>query len=212
MFFAEIARIKSTTCQKFRLQLKIPRPQYRHMRSELQSQTSRRNGAKSRGPKTAAGKANSSQNALTHGVLSRTIVIAGEDASRFSALLASLRAHLHPNNCVEDSLVEDLATCRWRQRRLLAMETACLTEEIERQVPEDASRSNAARAASALNHLAANTHGLDLINRYELRFDRQYNRTLHRLFAIRREPQPQAPPAGSPCQESDSFHSNPANQ
>ena len=156
-----------------------------NMPSQLQSETSRRNGAKSRGPKTPEGKANSSRNATTHGLLSKTIIIEGENAPRFAALLASMRAELKPRTGIEDGLVEDLASCRWRQRRLLSMETASYTHAILRQDPEAAAESNATRAAFALNHLSDGCHTLELINRYERHFNRQYNRTLHTLYAIR---------------------------
>ena len=156
-----------------------------NMPSELQSQTSRLNGAKSRGPRTDAGKSNAARSRYTHGMLSKTIVIEGENASRFTALLNALRDELQPQSGIEDGLVEDLATCRWRQRRLLSMETACLTGEIRRQDPEAAAHSNAGRAVIALSSLSSGTRALDLINRYELRFKRQYNRTLQQLFALR---------------------------
>jgi len=155
------------------------------MTSELQSETSRRNGAKSRGPKTPAGKSNSSRNGTTHGMLSKTIVIEGEVAARFAALLATLRDDLKPLNSIEDGLVEDLATCRWRQRRILAMETACLTHEIQHQEPGAPTDTNATRAAHAYRSLSTDSRTLALFNVYELRFDRQYNRILHRFFAIR---------------------------
>jgi len=157
------------------------------MASELKSETARRNGAKSRGPRTTTGKSNSAGTNRTHGMLSKTIVIAGENAARFAALLAALRAHLQPRNTIEEGLVEDLATCRWRQRRLLSMETATLTCEIHRQNPESAAESNATRAAIALGDSAANSRTLELIHRYEIRFDRQYDRTLRRVYALRRE-------------------------
>ena len=94
------------------------------MPSELRSETARRNGAKSRGPKTPGGKSNSSGNALTHGIHSKVIVIEGENADRSKALLASIRGELQPGTGIEEGLVEDLASSRWRQRRLLALETA----------------------------------------------------------------------------------------
>lgn len=171
------------------------------MRSDLQKETARLNGAKSRGPNTAAGKANSSRNHTTHGlyskrvlskrVLSKTILIEGEDPAKFAALLNAIRAALQPRNAVEESLVEDLVTCRWRQRRLLAMETACLSDEIRRQDPVTAAAPHVTRAVTALNTLTTENRALELINRNELRLDRQFNRTLHRLYAIRdREKQP----------------------
>ena len=54
---------------------------------------SRRNGARSRGPRTAAGKARSSKNALKHGLCARQLVVLPqEDAAAFEALEAALLA------------------------------------------------------------------------------------------------------------------------
>jgi hypothetical protein len=159
-----------------------------YMASELQSETSRRNGAKSRGPRTLTGKSNSAGNNRQHALLSKTIVIEGECAARFAALLASMRDHLKPRNTIEDGLVEDLATCRWRQRRLLAMETATLTHEMRRQDPDAAAQPPPRRAAMALGDSSPSSHTLDIINRYALRFDRQYDRALRRYLAIRSLP------------------------
>ena len=162
------------------------------MRSDLQNETSRRNGAQSRGPRSETGRANSSRNRYTHGLLSKTIVIEGEEPARFAALLNSLRADLQPANALEESLVEDLATCRWRQRRLLAMETVCLSTEIrsQAQARDDgaAVHSNATRAARAFDTISRDTSTLELINRHELRFSRQFNRTLQRLISLRGVP------------------------
>jgi hypothetical protein len=51
------------------------------------AEISRRNGAKSKGPKTPEGKERSKFNALKHGMSARTIVLPGEDAesSRFGS-------------------------------------------------------------------------------------------------------------------------------
>jgi hypothetical protein len=158
------------------------------MRSDLQNETSRLNGAKSRGPLSPAGRANSSRNRYTHGLLSKTIVIEGEDSARFAALLNGLRADLLPATALEESLVEDLATCRWRQRRLLAMETACLSGEIRRLPSEPDADTNAERAAKAFGILSRDTPSLELITRQELRFSRQFNRTLQRLLTLQAVP------------------------
>src|ERR1019366_1886035 len=137
-----------------------------------------------------------SRNRYTHGMLSKNIVIEGEEGSRFSTLLNSLRADLQPRNFIEEGLVEDLAFCKWRQRRLMSMETACFTHEIRRQDPTVAAEAPAIRAVIALNTLS-DAHTLELINRYELRFDRQYTRTLHRLVMLRS------------LEKNNSDHSNP---
>lgn len=155
------------------------------MASELQSETSRLNGAKSRGPKTPEGKATSARNATTHGMLSKTILIEGESGPRFAALLADITAEIKPRTRIEIGLVEDLATFRWRQRRLLSMESACISLRIVRQDPGAAAEQPSTRAALAVNNIAADSRTLDLIHRQELRFNRQYNRTLNLIFALR---------------------------
>jgi len=58
---------------------------------------SRRNGARSRGPKTAAGLARSSRNALKHGLRARRhILLADEDAAEYRAFQAAGQAELAP--------------------------------------------------------------------------------------------------------------------
>src|SRR5665213_1824401 len=90
------------------------------MSSELRIQASRINDAKSHGPKTPRGKSNSSRNHTKHGMLSKTIILEGEAGSRFAALPAAMREELQPQTPIQDGLVENMAACRWRQRRLWA--------------------------------------------------------------------------------------------
>jgi hypothetical protein len=51
------------------------------------AEASRRNGARSRGPKTPEGKARSAQNALKHGLRAQKFVVVGDEkAAEFAAL------------------------------------------------------------------------------------------------------------------------------
>jgi hypothetical protein len=65
------------------------------------AEASRRNGAKSRGPKTAEGKARSSRNALKHGLCAQHLVALGdEDLDAFDALEAALMDKLAPDGAL----------------------------------------------------------------------------------------------------------------
>ena len=154
------------------------------MRSNLQAEAARRNGAKSRGPRTAPAREPQPRLPSPRSTLSQSIVIEGENPEKFAALLASLRTEILPATPIEDALVEDLAACRWRQRRFLAMETAALSHQIRHQDPQLAPGSPASRAATALTTLSS-TRTLDLISRYETRYNRMYNRTLKTLKEVR---------------------------
>ena len=91
----------------------VPRP-----RSEAQRLASRRNGARSRGPVTAEGKARAARNALRHGLCSAdTVLVPGEDPSEFAELLADLRAEHRPRDLSEDLLVQRLAVTVWKLAR-----------------------------------------------------------------------------------------------
>jgi hypothetical protein len=79
---------------------------------------SRRNGAKSCGPKTPAGKARSAQNALKHGLRAQKFVVLGdEDPQAFAALEAALIEELAPAGALQGLLAARIARAAWRLER-----------------------------------------------------------------------------------------------
>src|SRR5688572_10005817 len=87
------------------------------------SEQARVNGAKSHGPKTEAGKAVSSQNALKHGFCALVPLYAVESDPHWGDFLASFIRAFHPLNQPEMDAVEQLAESRWRRKRALTVET-----------------------------------------------------------------------------------------
>lgn len=158
--------------------------------SDKRSLASRINGAKSRGPVTARGKFNSQRANLRHAILSRTLVLGSESLDQFDQILLSLRCEFAPETAVEFSLIEIMAACQWRRMRTWALEKATLAEAIQRQLeltPELASQDEVTQAATAFRTLVDSSHSLDVLGRYETRFDREYHRALRRLLAVQSE-------------------------
>jgi hypothetical protein len=177
------------------------------MRTESQIEASRANGARSRGPVTPEGKRNSSRNSIKHGLLASTIVLKGEIEDRFLEVLNDLIVELQPETAVECSLVEMMAAARWRQLRLWGMEKAGMDYQIRNQaVGSGRGEDNATRASIAFRTLSDDSRSLDLINRYDSRYERQYLRAHRRLLEMRdrRGPSPAAarPPKPVPAAES----------
>jgi hypothetical protein len=160
------------------------------MTSDRRIQSARENGKKSNGPVTPEGKRRSSQNSARHGLLARHVVLEGEDATLFATLLGDLAAEFDPRGTVENALVENMAVSRWRQLRLWSMEKAGLDYQIARQ---DEPVDPPTKAALAFRTLSDESRSLELMNRYETRYDRQFARALARLTNLRkltREPPP----------------------
>lgn len=101
------------------------------------------------GPRTRAGKARSSKNATTHGLLSRDLFLKDERQEEFAALFDGLCAELRPYGTLELTLVERIAVAMWRQRRLLRAERAAIelkrgaTSSLDRLRLADQSRVSA---------------------------------------------------------------------
>src|SRR6204780_5263109 len=156
------------------------------MSTERQQNASRINGSKSHGPVTPEGKLASSRNAVTHGMLSGTIVLEGESKDRFRALVAALHEELQPRTPIETSLVENMAVARWRHMRIWGMEKAGMEHEMRRQAEAAQSKEDTAtRSALAFRTLSDDSRSLELINRYESRYDRQYLRAHRRFLEVR---------------------------
>jgi hypothetical protein len=173
------------------------------MSTERQKQASRANGSKSRGPSTPEGKRASSHNAEKHGLLSGTIVLEGESTDRFLDLVAALHEEFQPQTPFEESLIENMAAARWRQMRIWGMEKAGMDHETRRQAAMSGSSAstsasgedNATRAALAFRALSDESRSLELIHRYDTRYERQYYRAHRRFLEVRDR---RTPPSSEP--------------
>jgi hypothetical protein len=97
------------------------------MTSDKQNEANRRNARKSTGPKTPESKARVRLNTLKHGLLSREILLPGEDEEALRALDERLRTELRPVGELEDLLVDRIVEVVWRLRRLGRVEAGiCL--------------------------------------------------------------------------------------
>ena len=93
---------------------------------------SRQNGARSRGPKTGAGKAIAARNALKHGLTARKVVVLDdEDAAAFHEFQAALRVELAPEGVLQHDLVSRIALGLWRARRSDRIEAGLFTTYLE---------------------------------------------------------------------------------
>ena len=161
------------------------------MSTEKQIAASRANGARSQGPKTPEGEIKSSRNSLKHGLLAQSIVLDTENPYHFRKLLADFIDEFQPSTAAEMALVETMTVSRWRQKRLWTMEKAGLQHQIATQ--EDTPEDGATQAALAFQSLCDRSRSLELLNRYEARYDRQFARALSRLAALKALKRP-APP------------------
>lgn len=165
----------------------LPRP-----RSEAQRAAARRNGARSRGPVSEAGKARASRNALRHGLCATTHLVAqGEDPTELEALLAELRAEHRPRTPSEDVLVHRLAVVVWKLARCDRLEAALMDSRPR----PPAGRVYAEPGLPAFLSRPAELGAL-------LRHQAQLHRELHRLLRTladrprrARGPRPEAEPA-----------------
>ena len=100
--------------------------------SPKQSKASRKNGSKSKGPKSPTGKKKASQNAIQDGVFSRQVIIEklGEEKAEFEALKKRLQAFFQPSNVVEEMLVADFIENWWRRERIRRAEAVELRNRL----------------------------------------------------------------------------------
>ncbi len=94
------------------------------------AEASRKNGAKSRGPKTPDGKARSAQNALKHGLRAQKyVVLPDEDAAAFEALEAALMEELAPDGALQTVLARRVVAASWRLERAERIEAELFAHE-----------------------------------------------------------------------------------
>ena len=153
------------------------------------AESSRINGAKSRGPVTPEGKQRSSLNSVRHGLLAKSVCLTNEDPEGFKEILQDFLTRLQPTDNVELRLVEQIASCAMRLGRLASTETALFDMEMDKQQAEIEKQfqkiDHTWRFALAFRSLADNSKALPLYLRYEAAITRQYDRALKQLLTLR---------------------------
>jgi hypothetical protein len=131
------------------------------------------NAQRSTGPRTDAGKAASAQNATTHGLRGKRLVILPGEEEEFATFSAGLRDDFAPNGTHQDFLFQQILHASWNLTR-------CQKAEAEL---------HAASADPNLDPLVAGTNEakLKLIALYATRAERSYSRFVNELRRVQTE-------------------------
>lgn len=137
------------------------------------------------GPKTPEGKMITSRNALAHGLLSRMVVLASEDASDFEKLREQLNNSLSPVGALEGALVDRAATSYWRLARAIRAERSTVewhTNDVDILDFNPYEKEGQLELKAESNSLANNA--IERILRYETSIERSFYRSIHELERI----------------------------
>src|SRR5215472_14502837 len=96
-----------------------------------QIEANRRNGQSSTGPRTEAGKAASSRNALKSGIFSNREILPDEDPAELEALKQEYHDYFQPATPDERDLVDDLVSYSWQKRRFRRMEAVMIAVDAD---------------------------------------------------------------------------------
>ena len=122
------------------------------------------NAQHSTGPRTPEGRARSSQNARTHGLTARDVIVEPHEREEFEQFLNRYQTDVAPQDAVQLSVFDDLVAAAWDLRRIRRMQVrAC---------------SDTTRTAEQLEK------ELDRLVRYKTCIERTFHRSLKELKAL----------------------------
>jgi len=119
------------------------------------------NAQHSTGPRTPEGQARASQNARTHGLTARDLVVAPDEVQEFEELLNGYQTDVQPQGAIQQTLFDELVGAAWNLRRVRRMEAALGAsddEEVQKK--------------------------LDRLARHKSRIERTFHRSLKELKAL----------------------------
>ncbi|MDX6751651.1 hypothetical protein SH611_17740 [Geminicoccaceae bacterium 1502E] len=134
-----------------------------------QSDASRRNGARSRGPVSGEGKARSARNGTRHGLFAAELELTSEEQAHLAALLDDLGRRHRPEGAAEEHWVRQVAVTMLRRERLDVLEMRVLDLAVE--------------GAEALREAGLPSPATVL--RYRVRLQRDHEHAMRELAAAR---------------------------
>jgi hypothetical protein len=122
------------------------------------------------GPRTEAGKAASSKNAMRHGLTAMHPVVTETDRPEFEALEAHLRFSLAPTGFLQELACSRILISAWNMQRVLKLENALLDNSL---------------GEDPLNHPDTEKQAA-LYQRYYARFEGSYRANLREMERLQR--------------------------
>jgi hypothetical protein len=141
----------------------------------------RANAQHSTGPKTQAGKAKTSLNALRHGLTGQLVVMPTEDFEAYERHLKLFTDEYHPQGITESHLVQALADASWRLNRVAVLETNLLTRCIAHPLPFRIDPPPDQNAMSIASALESQSKALANLSMHSQRLSNQFEKTEARL-------------------------------
>ena len=151
------------------------------MPSSFQLQANRRNAQLSTGPRTDAGKAASSRNAVKHNLTGATFaILPGEDVDAFERLAREYRDEWKPKSPHELFLVNRMVQARWRLDRIARMEAEAFDQLLNAPMADGKTDEAALVALYPIRGQL-----LDKLQRYARDIERAYHRAARELRSYR---------------------------
>jgi len=121
------------------------------------------NAQHSTGPRTHDGQARSSQNARTHGLTARDLIVSADEREEFDELLNNYQTEVKPQGAIQQTLFDELVGAAWNLRRVRRMEVQlCSNATDDEQLQKK----------------------LDRLARHQTRIERTFHRSLKELKAL----------------------------
>jgi len=157
--------------------------------SKKQLEANRQN-AKLGGVKTEEGKAISKYNAIKHGLLSKEVLLDGEDEKTLIEVGKKLRTELEPQTELELVLVDRITANVWRLKRVMQME-----REMMEGSRKNTFGGNINLGQTLMHHNIADNDIYGKLIRYEASIERGIYKALHELQRIQAARAGEKPPA-----------------
>jgi hypothetical protein len=146
------------------------------MATDRQIAANRANAQKSTGPRTQAGKAASSANALKSGVYAQSTLIPGDDPAEYEALRQEHFDHFAPANPDERDLLDLMIKYKWQLRRLHNCYDQMWLRELDKDLKSEYYNPNAP-LVRPFNLANVNCNSLINLSRMIHSTDRAFHRT-----------------------------------
>jgi hypothetical protein len=134
--------------------------------SDKLHESNRRNAQHSTGPKSPEGKKAASLNAVTYGLRTRSLLIAGENIADYWRLWDSLENEWQPETPTERLYLEQMSTCQWLLARMATSENRIYEAGLPLQAQFDL---------------------LDRVARHCTRLERSFTTAMHELKQLQKE-------------------------